>query len=128
MMMSPLSIFSINVSIVEFVGAPAGTITQTIFGEGNFDNMSSMSVAPSTAGEYSVASRTNSGFKSNATTSWPLSTEFFTKFKPILPRPIIANFMVYIPLMFFVFLLHSYYMKIFYTLQANDCKKFSFLV
>ncbi len=51
MMISPLSIFEINVSIVELVGTPAGTITQTAFGEGNFDSMSSISDAPSIADE-----------------------------------------------------------------------------
>ena len=64
MMMSPASSFSINVSIVELVGLPAGTITQTTFGDGKAANMSSKSVTPVTASEYESASFTESALKS----------------------------------------------------------------
>src|SRR4051795_3931854 len=83
---SPASSSSASWSIVDCVGSPAGTMSQTVRGASSLETRSSSEEAP--PAPCSSAVLTASSEKSNATTSWSESLLMrWTMLPPILPSP-----------------------------------------
>src|SRR5580658_3851570 len=92
MMTSPASKSAPRAAMVSSVGLPEGTITQAARGELSFFATSSSEAAGS-APLAAAASRACSE-RSKATTSWPPFSSRSVMLAPILPRPIMAIFIV----------------------------------
>src|SRR5690606_18737668 len=87
MIRSPASSSSESSAMAPRVGSPAGTISQTIRGASRAWTSSAR-----------LATSRTSGSKSKPTTSWPFSRSRAAMLPPILPRPTMPSFIVFLPL------------------------------
>src|SRR5437867_541674 len=85
MMMSPADSSDVSALIVDSVGSPAGTISQTARGEESADTTAASDATP--WAPAAAARATASGLRSNATTAWPPRARRVTMLRPIRPRP-----------------------------------------